>query len=166
MIEGVTKPFEIDAPEPDDTEKRAAAAAYISGMDSLFGRFGSDMLQLEVPPRNDAAEDESEPIDVTAMQTYDGSGGILMLYAPDSQRHDYGTDAAGVLRRSDSSLLRQGQYPAAERFGGTRRERFWQSVEQADRERSQGLNDRPVDAEEVAHLFALLAGARRTGRRR
>jgi hypothetical protein len=155
MIEGITKRFELGGTQLTDEEKCAAAAVYLAGLGYLATYFESDVfMQLEVVPPGG---------EVDMLAFVDMGLRRVSLIAPDTQLHRYDVGSDGFVRRNDTrrrSAMDE-HVPDSERFSGRPIARFAQLRSQEKQDEKLGLNNQPVDAEEVTGLFTMLGHGRR-----
>lgn len=162
MIEGVTKPFESGREPLTPDQMRAAATAYIAGIQGLFDRFdpltgGDHNLSLDAPFGG-----EANAISAVAER---GSGS-LEVFAPDSQWHSYGLRGQAVWRH-DGIMIDSLSRPDAERVlpprDGTDAEKlahFHRLAAEHATISEYEPNEGYVDEEEVNKLFPLLMQGR------
>lgn len=159
MIEGVTKQFEQDGSSPISLdERRAATAQYLSGLKDVFERFdpytgGSEALALDAIP-----EGEELPILFTLNKSPEAVVGIAQ-----GQRHVWSIDEDGLVKRSDSGILRkQKPQEASDIILDDASEKLLaalMSLDITDEEGVHGIEYSWVDTEEIRNLFTLLGHA-------
>jgi|GEM_PF-5078193 len=153
MIEGVTKPFELGGSQLTPEQLRAATTAFLTGMSGLLDRLGLPRLEVMI-----------EGVDWIMPVSVDPKKGVSAL-AMDGQLHEWTQGENTIVRRHDSRGNRRGldqEIPAIEKTVGpnaTPKERMQALWDRTAEENALGINNQPVDEEEVNALFALLGRA-------
>lgn len=157
MIEGVTRPFDLEPPQLTAEEIAEAARLYSEGIAEVYQQFSPDNstvdhLTIDVP----LEDDEEVSFNVAR-------GGIITGFASD-QLHMWGHDDDGAIVRSDGSTYDTlgSNMPDRERTlppDASALERLQHLKMRAAEERALAMNQR-VYPDEVRKVFALIRSGR------